>query len=130
MNITVIGAGYVGLVHSAGLAHLGHAVRVGESNPERLAHLGQGKLPIYEPGLEELFTRALSHGLITLHADNHEAVRGAEVIFLALPTPPDGDGRADLSILEEAVRHLAPAIDSSAILAVKSTVPVGTHARH
>jgi len=128
MKVTVIGAGYVGLVQSAGLAHLGHFVRVGESDPARLEKLSRGKLPIYEPGLEELFTRAMSQGLITLHADNHEAVAGADVIFLALPTPPDGDGRADLSILEAAVRQLAPALDASSILAVKSTVPVGTNA--
>ena len=128
MKVTVIGAGYVGLVQAAGLAHLGHNVRVGESNPARLDQLRSGKLPIYEPGLEELFTRAMSHGLITLHSDNHEAVTGADVIFLALPTPPDGDGRADLSIIEDAVRHLVSALDSSSILAVKSTVPVGTNA--
>ncbi len=128
MKVTVIGAGYVGLVQSAGLAHLGHTVRVGESDPKRLERLSHGKLPIYEPGLEELFTRALSHDLITLHSDNHEAVAGADVIFLALPTPPDGDGRADLSILEAAVRQLVPALDSSSILVVKSTVPVGTNA--
>ena len=128
MKVTVIGAGYVGLVQSAGLAHLGHSVRVGESDPTRLEQLSRGKLPIYEPGLEELFTRAMSNGLITLHSDNHEAVSGADVIFLALPTPPDGDGRADLSILEAAVRHLVPALDSSSILVVKSTVPVGTNA--
>ncbi len=129
MNVTVIGAGYVGLVQSAGLAHLGHSVRVGESDPARVEQLSQGKLPIYEPGLEELFTRGLSHGLITLHADNHEAVAGADVIFLALPTPPDGDGRADLSIIESAVRDLARVLDPSSILVVKSTVPVGTNAR-
>jgi UDPglucose 6-dehydrogenase len=128
MKVTVIGAGYVGLVQAAGLAHLGHTVRVGESDPERLSLLRDAKLPIYEPGLEELFARALSHDLISLHSDNHEAVRGADVIFLALPTPPDGDGRADLSILESAVRDLAPSLGSSAILAVKSTVPVGTNA--
>ena len=128
MKVTVIGAGYVGLVQSAGLAHLGHTVRVGESDPTRLEQLSQGKLPIYEPGLEELLTRAISHDLITLHSDNHDAVAGADVIFLALPTPPDGDGRADLSILEAAVRHLVPALDSSSILVVKSTVPVGTNA--
>ena len=128
MNVTVIGAGYVGLVQSAGLAHLGHSVRVGESDPRRLEQLGQGDLPIYEPGLEELFTRAISHGLITLHSNTHEAVAGADVIFLALPTPPDGDGRADLSILESAVRHLVPVLDSSTILVIKSTVPVGTNA--
>ena len=128
MRVTVIGAGYVGLVHSAGLAHLGHTVRLGESDPVRLQHLENGELPIYEPGLKELFTRALDHGLISLHADNLEAVAGADVIFLALPTPPDGDGRADLSILESAVRRLLPALDPSSILAVKSTVPVGTNA--
>ncbi len=128
MNVTVIGAGYVGLVQSAGLAHLGHSVRVGESDLGRLQQLSAGKMPIYEPGLEELFARAIEHGLITLHSDNHEAVSGADVIFLALPTPPDGNGRADLSILESAVRDLVPALAPSSIVVVKSTVPVGTNA--
>lgn len=129
MRVTVIGAGYVGLVQAAGLAHLGHSVSVGESNPERLAQLAEGRLPIYEPGLEEMFTRALSHGLIRLHASNRDAVSGSEVVFLALPTPPDGDGRADLSVLESAVRDLVGSLSPSAILVVKSTVPVGTNAR-
>ena len=129
MKVTVIGAGYVGLVQAAGLAHLGHSVSVGESNGERLEELGRGKLPIYEPGLEEMFSRALSHGLIRLHANNVEAVAGSKVVFLALPTPPDGDGRADLSVLEAAVRDLVPALDDSTILVIKSTVPVGTNAR-
>lgn len=129
MRVTVIGAGYVGLVQSAGLAHLGHTVRLAESRPSRIEALVNGKLPIYEPGLQEMFTRAREHNLISLHSDNHEAVQGADVIFLALPTPPDGDGRADLTIIEDAVRDLAPVLEPSMILVVKSTVPVGTNAR-
>lgn len=128
MRVTVIGAGYVGLVQSAGLAHLGHSVRLGESQQDRIEVLASGDFPIYEPGLQEMFARGRAQGLITLHSDNHEAVLGADVIFLALPTPPDGDGRADLSILEQAVLDLAPSLEPSMILVVKSTVPVGTNA--
>lgn len=129
MKVTVIGAGYVGLVQSAGLTHLGHSVRLGEASHDRIDELEQGRLPIYEPGLHELFERALANQLISFHADNHAAVEGADVVFLALPTPPDGDGRADLSIIESVVRDLAPSLTSSMILVVKSTVPVGTNAR-
>lgn len=129
MRVTVIGAGYVGLVQSAGLTHLGHSVRLGEASHERIGDLERGHLPIYEPGLIEIFERARAHRLISFHSDNHEAVEGAEVVFLALPTPPGGDGRADLSIIESVVRDLAPSLTPSMILAVKSTVPVGTNAR-
>lgn len=127
MRVTVIGAGYVGLIQSAGLAHLGHTVRLAEANPARIESLEAGELPIYEPGLMELFTRARHNGLLTFHSDNHEAIEGAEVIFLALQTPAAGDGRADLSIIEACVSDLAPSLDPSMILVVKSTVPVGTN---
>lgn len=129
MIVSVIGAGYVGLVQSAGLAHLGHTVRLGESNPDRISSLEAGDLPIYEPGLHELFERGKANHLISFHADNHEAITGADLIFIALPTPPGDDGRADLSILEACVRDLIPALEPSMILVVKSTVPVGTNKR-
>lgn len=129
MRVTVIGAGYVGLVQAAGLAHLGHSVRLGEASHDRIDELERGHLPIYEPGLHELFERARDHELISFHSDNHVAIDGVEVVFLTLPTPPDGDGRADLSIIEWVVRDLARSLTPSMILAVKSTVPVGTNAR-
>jgi UDPglucose 6-dehydrogenase len=119
----------VGLVQAAGLTHLGHSVRLGEADPNRIAMLETGHLPIFEPGLNELLSRARANDLLTFHSDNHEAVDGVEVVFLALPTPPDGDGRADLSIVEAAVADLAAVLRPSTILAVKSTVPVGTNAR-
>jgi UDPglucose 6-dehydrogenase len=129
MEIAVIGAGYVGLVQAAGLTHLGHSVRLGEANVDRIEALKAGQLPIFEPGLAELFARARANNLLTFHSDNHEAIAGADVIFLALPTPPDGDGRADLSIVEAAVADLASSLSPSMILVVKSTVPVGTNAK-
>ena len=129
MRVAVIGAGYVGLVQSAGLTHLGHVVRLSEADEVRLEQIRSGALPIYEPGLLELFNRARGNDLLSFHSDNHEAVAGADVIFLALPTPPDGDGRADLSIIEACVRDLASSLTAPMILAVKSTVPVGTNAR-
>jgi UDPglucose 6-dehydrogenase len=126
MVVAVIGAGYVGLVQAAGLAHLGHQVRLGESDPSRVERLASGSVPIFEPGLEELFDRGVDQGLITIHSDNLDAVDGAEVVFLTLPTPPGDGGRADLGILEAVVDQLAPALGEDTVLVTKSTVPIGT----
>ena len=125
MQIAVIGAGYVGLVQAAGLAHLGHTISLADASSERLDALGAGKLPVYEPGLSEMFGRAVSHGLIHFHDDNISAVRDAEVVFLTLPTPPDADGRADVSAVMSVVREIGPHV-GSAVIATKSTVPTGT----
>jgi UDPglucose 6-dehydrogenase len=129
VDIAVIGAGYVGLIQAAGLAHLGYRVRIGESNGDRVSSLGEGRLPIYEPGLGDLFERALYQGLISFHHDNLEAVDGAQVVFLTLPTPPNGSGAADLSIIEKVVDQIGPHLGPDVTLVTKSTVPVGTAAR-
>jgi LCP family protein required for cell wall assembly len=88
MNVAVLGAGYVGLVQAAGLTSLGHHVRLGESNPQRVDELRARKIPIFEPGLGELIERAFDNQLLTVHESNLDAVDGAQVIFLTLPTPP------------------------------------------
>lgn len=129
MDITVIGAGYVGLVQASGLAHLGHQVRLAEASGERIEKLRRGELPIFEPGLEEMFGRGLTRGLITLHSDNVEAVGRADLVFLALPTPAGNGGKADLSIVESVVDQIVPHLGPDAVLVLKSTVPVGTAAR-
>ncbi len=128
MKIAVVGAGYVGLVQAAGLAHLGHTVSLADASPERLDALHAGKLPVYEPGLSEMFGRAVSHGRIGFHGDNVEAVRGADVVFLTLPTPPGEGGRADVSAVMSVVREIGPHV-GSAVIATKSTVPTGTAAK-
>lgn len=129
MDVAVIGAGYVGLVYGGGLTHLGHRVRVGEANVDRVEMLRQGKVPIYEQGLNGLITRGVEHGLLSFHSSNPEAVTGAEFVFLTLPTPPAADGRADTSYVDAVVDEIGPLLDEGAVIVVKSTVPVGTATR-
>jgi UDPglucose 6-dehydrogenase len=126
MNVAVLGAGYVGLVQAAGLTSLGHHVRLGEPSPQRVDELRARKLPIYEPGLSELIERAFDNGLLHVSTSNVEAVEGAEVIFLTLPTPAAGDGSADLRIIESVVDELATVLSVDQLIVTKSTVPVGT----
>lgn len=126
MNVAVIGAGYVGLVQSAGLTHLGHTVTLGEANADRVADLRAGRIPIFEPGLAELIERAIENDLLFFESDNHAAVRGADVIFLTLPTPPGADGHADLRIVKSVAAELAEVLTPDQLLVTKSTVPVGT----
>ena len=124
MNIAVIGAGYVGLVSAAGLAKLGHSVRLGEANLQRLELLQAGGVPIYEEGLPELLSDV--SGRMSFHGANPEAVVGAEMVFLALPTPEGPDGRADLSYIHSVVDELATEVADATLFVVKSTVPPGT----
>lgn len=126
MKVAVLGAGYVGLVQAAGLTSLGHEVRLGEPNPQRVDELRARKIPIYEAGLGELIERAFDNRLLSVHSSNVEAVTGTDVIFLTLPTPPNGDGSADLRILHSVVDELASVLTGDQILVTKSTVPVGT----
>lgn len=126
MEVAVIGAGYVGLVTGAGLASLGHRVRVGEYSAEKVAALHAGEVPIYEEGLDELLAQGRDSGNLTFHNDNLEAAAGARFIFLCLPTPSGTDGRADLSFVEGVIDQLATEVSSDAIFVVKSTVPPGS----
>ncbi|MGH8925047.1 MAG: UDP-glucose dehydrogenase family protein [Acidimicrobiia bacterium] len=126
MQVAVIGAGYVGLVTAAGLASLGHRVALAEANPVRLGALESGEVPIYEDGLSELIKWGRDAGRLTYHASNPDAVKGAELILLCLPTPAGSDGRADLSIVKAVVDELALAVDPKARFVIKSTVPPGT----
>jgi UDPglucose 6-dehydrogenase len=126
MDIAIIGAGYVGLVTGAGLASLGHRVRIGEANAERVELLNTGGVPIYEQGLPDLMSRAVHRGLLSFHNSNKEAVTGAKFVFLALPTPEGPDGRAELKYVHAVVDELANEVDEETVFVVKSTVPPGT----
>ena len=128
MEVAVIGAGYVGLVTASGLAHLGHTVRLGEANADRVALLEAGEVPIFEHGLPELLTRAIERGTISFHTSNGEAAAGADLVFLCLPTPEGEDGRADLSFVETVIDELADVVDDETLFVIKSTVPPGTAA--
>ena len=126
MDIAIIGAGYVGLVTGGGLASLGHRVRLGEANTERVELLRNGGMPIYEQGLPDLLSHATGRGLLSFHSSNIEAVHGAGFVFLALPTPEGDDGRADLKYVHAVVDELANEVGEATIFVVKSTVPPGT----
>jgi UDPglucose 6-dehydrogenase len=126
MNVAIIGGGYVGLVTAAGLAALGHRVRVGEADQARVSLLSAGEVPIFESGLDELMARGRADGLLSFHGSNLEAVEGADFVFLCLPTPSAEDGRADLGFVDSVIEELALAIPAGARFVMKSTVPPGT----
>lgn len=129
MHVAVIGAGYVGLVTGAGLAYLGHTVRLGERDPEKLKTLSQGQVPFFEAGLDSLLSQGLENKLLSFHADNREAVKGARVVFIALPTPQSEDGSADITYIEGALDDIGPVLEQNTVVVLKSTVPVGSVAR-
>ena len=127
MKICMIGAGYVGLVSAACFAEFGWDVTCVDKDIDRIARLKRGEVPIYEPGLDELLERNMSGGRIVFTSLLSEAVRKADLVLLAVGTPMRrGDGYADLSYIFEAVEEMAPHLNATAVVATKSTVPVGT----
>ena len=127
MKIAMIGAGYVGLVSGACLADFGHEVVCVDNNPERVASLTRGEIPIFEPGLDTLVQTTGETGRLRFTGSMAEAVTGATAIFIAVGTPARrGDGHADLSYVHAAAREIAPLLSGRAIIVNKSTVPVGT----
>jgi len=126
----MIGGGYVGLVSGACFAEFGVDVAVVEVDPTRLAALREGRMPIYEPGLEDLVKSNVAAGRLTFGADIAEAMNGAEAVFIAVGTPTRrGDGHADLSYVYAAAEQVARAMTGYAVIVTKSTVPVGTGRR-
>jgi len=128
MQIGVIGTGYVGLVAGVCLADTGNLVTCVDSDPEKVHALQRGEVPIYEPGLAGIMHRSQREHRITFTTDHAEAVRGADVVFVAVGTPEGPDGAPDMSFLREAVRDVVKAADGPLVLVLKSTVPVGTAA--
>ncbi len=126
MRIGVIGTGYVGLVVGACLSETGHDVLCADKDAEKIASLGSGKIPIYEPGLEPLVRRNLESGRLRFTTDVASAVRESYVVFIAVGTPPDEDGSADLQHVLGVARMVGRAMDGERIVITKSTVPVGT----
>ena len=126
MNITVIGTGYVGLVTGTCLADMGNYVTCVDIDKEKVRLMQKGKVPIYEPNLEELFLRNITGDRLHFTTDLKSAIKDSTIIFLALPTPQDGDGAADMSYVENVAHELGKIIDNYKIIVNKSTVPVGT----
>lgn len=127
MTVTIVGAGYVGLVAAACFAASGRRVICVERDPLRLQQLLQGQLPLHEPGLPPLVSQGVTRGLLRFTSDMAGAVCGTDVVFLAVGTPCGPDGGADTSDLIAAARQVAAALTGPAILVTKSTAPVGTH---
>jgi UDPglucose 6-dehydrogenase len=126
MNIAVIGTGYVGLVSGTCFAETGNNVMCVDINEAKVAKMRNGEIPIYEPHLDVLFERNIKQGRLKFTTDINEAIKDAKIIFLALPTPPDEDGSADLSYILGVADTLGKIIKEYKVVVDKSTVPVGT----
>lgn len=126
MKIAVVGTGYVGLVTGTCFAETGNQVTCVDIDADKVARLQKGKIPIYEPGLDVLFDRNIAEGRLNFTTQLREGIKDAEVIFLALPTPPGEDGSADLKYILGVANDLGPLLDNYAVVIDKSTVPVGT----
>ena len=126
MKITVVGTGYVGLVAAACLAEVGNHVLGLDVNAEKIRILKEGGIPIHEPGLLEIVRRNVENGRLSFTTNVEEAVGFGEVQFIAVGTPPDEDGSADLQYVTEAARNIGRFMNSAKVIVDKSTVPIGT----
>jgi UDPglucose 6-dehydrogenase len=128
MRIAMIGTGYVGLVSGACFSDFGHVVTCIDKDAAKIRELQKGNLPIFEPGLDALVASNVAAGRLSFAGESAAAIRAADAIFLAVGTPSRrGDGFADLSYVYDAAREVAADIDGFTVLAIKSTVPVGTN---
>lgn len=126
MKIAIIGGGYVGLVLAAGMAEIGHSVTCAERDVLKRESLNAGKSPIFEDGLTELIIQGQSQNLLRFVENISQSIENCELIFIAVGTPSELDGSANLSAIEEVTAELGSAIKRDVVVAVKSTVPVGT----
>ncbi|MBM4439110.1 MAG: UDP-glucose/GDP-mannose dehydrogenase family protein [Candidatus Rokubacteria bacterium] len=126
MNICVVGTGYVGLVTGAVFADLGNDVVCVDNVPDKIAALEAGRMPIYEPGLEEMVGRNVADRRLTFTTDLAGAVRRSVIVFITVGTPPGDDGRTDLTAVAAVARGIAEAMERYTVIVNKSTVPVGT----
>ena len=129
MKITVVGTGYVGLVSGTCLAEVGNDVLCLDVDPEKIRILKEGGIPIYEPGLEDMVQRNVAAGRLHFTTDIEEAVRHGTIQFIAVGTPPDEDGSADLKYVLAAARNIGRLMTDYKVVVDKSTVPVGTGAK-
>ncbi|EAQ24259.1 UDP-glucose dehydrogenase family protein [Roseovarius sp. 217] len=128
MKIAMIGTGYVGLVSGVCFSDFGHDVTCVDKNPDKIAMLLRGEVPIFEPGLDALMAKNVEAGRLRFTTDLAEAIDGAEAVFIAVGTPTRrGDGHADLSFVMAAAEEIAHAASDYVVIVTKSTVPVGTN---
>ena len=126
MRITIVGTGYVGLVSGTCFAETGNEVTCVDIDEAKVNKMKNGIIPIYEPGLETIFSRNIEQGRLSFTTDLKEGIEGSEIIFLALPTPPGEDGSADLKYVLKVADDLSHMITDYKVIVDKSTVPVGT----
>ena len=126
MKLTIVGTGYVGLVTGACFAEVGHRVICVDNDESKVKLLQAGGIPIYEPGLEQLVRKNTAAGRLSFTVSIAEGVANSDIIFIAVPTPPQPDGSVDLSYIEKVAREIAAAMTSYKIVVDKSTVPVKT----
>jgi len=126
MKIAIIGSGYVGLVTGACFAEVGHEVICVDNDERKIKALSNGKIPIYEPGLEQLVLRNVSAHRLQFSGSIEQGVDNSQVIFIAVPTPPQADGSVDLTYIERVAREIASVLKENREIVAKSTVPVKT----
>jgi UDPglucose 6-dehydrogenase len=126
MKIAVVGTGYVGLVTGTGFSDFGHDVTCVDIDPQRVETLRRGEVPFYEPGLHDLIKRNVALGRLSFTTSTTDAVKGSEIVFIAVGTPSADDGSADLSYVVEAAKQIGAALTGFTVIVTKSTVPVGT----
>ncbi|RYE56589.1 MAG: UDP-glucose/GDP-mannose dehydrogenase family protein, partial [Sphingobacteriales bacterium] len=124
MKIAVIGTGYVGLITGTCFAETGNAVCCIDVDSNKVMRLQRGDITIYEPGLEKIFLRNLEQERLSFTTNLEEGIKDAAIVFLALPTPPDGDGFADLKYILGVAEQLGKMLDGYKVIVDKSTVPV------
>ena len=129
MKLTIIGSGYVGLTTGACFAEVGHNVMCVDNDPRKIEALLAGRIPIYEPGLEPMVRKNVVSRRLHFSTDTEAGVNHGEVIFIAVPTPPQPDGSVDLSFIEKVAREIAVCLGSYRVIVDKSTVPVKTGER-
>jgi len=126
MEISIIGSGYVGLVTGACFADVGHSVICVDNDPKKIEALQAGKVPIYEPGLEEVIHRNVSAGRLRFTGSIKDGVDNSQIVFIAVPTPQQASGEVDLSYIEKVAREIANVLTDYRVIVDKSTVPVKT----